>query len=117
MFDERLEIPVAEKQGEVALDAARGNQGVDGLAYRNAQGAQGPKILRRLDRHVPPAEIDNPKSGKELSGLIEIPLRAESLQHFGEYQVTDQQVFGSKQQIQPVALRCCNTVEAVELSR
>ena len=49
MLDERVEIPVTVEQREAALDAVRGNHGIDRLAHRDPERAQRAEIPGRLE--------------------------------------------------------------------
>ncbi len=52
MLYERIKIPVAVKQCQSLLNAAGGDQCVDGFSYRDALRPQGSKVLGRLDSDI-----------------------------------------------------------------
>lgn len=114
VLDERLEIPVAEQQGVAALQAAGGDQGVDGLAGRDAEGAQGPIVPRGLQRDVAAADLDQGEGAERRQSAVEVALACEALQHFGQDQVADGQGLDAQQAVQALDLRGRDAPEEVD---
>lgn len=89
MFDERVEVAVAVSQRVIRFDAVGGDQRVHCLADRDATLAQRAVVARRLYCNVLTADVDSVQPCQQLPRLIEIPLAAEALQHFGQDEVAD----------------------------
>ena len=71
-------------------------------------------VARRLYCNVLTADVDSVHPGQQSPRLIEIPLAAEALQHFGQDEVADEQQFAARQCVQPFALRGGGAPETVD---
>ena len=58
MSFKEVEVPVVVQQHQIADDAARRNEGVDGLAYRHALHTEPTEVPGGFDRNVGTAEHD-----------------------------------------------------------
>jgi hypothetical protein len=114
MCDERVEVAVAVEQRVIRFDAAGGDQRVHCLADGDATLAQCAIVARRLYCNVLTTDVDSFQPRQQLPRLIEIPLAAEALQHFGQDEVADDQQFAAKQCVQPVGLRGGDAPETVQ---
>lgn len=72
MLHERIEIPVAVKQCEIAFDAASRDNRVDGLAYGDALRSQETEIPRGLNGNIPTAKPNHQQGCQQPPGFIEI---------------------------------------------
>jgi len=54
--------------------------------------------------NVPTADVDSVQPCQQVPRLIEIPLAAEALQHFGQDEVADDQQLAAQQCVQPFGL-------------
>ena len=91
MLHKRIKIPIAVEQGEAILDAARGDQGVDGFADGDALGAKGAVVLCGLEGDVAAGDVDLSEGGEEVRRLAEFAVAGEALQDFGEHQIADRE--------------------------
>lgn len=89
MLLEGVEVPVVVQQGAIVLDAPRCNQGVDGLADREAERTQATLVPRSIDRKRLATERHDLQRRQQLSGLGEVAFAAEALQYFRQDQVAD----------------------------
>jgi len=71
-------------------------------------------VARRLYCNVLTADIDSVHPGQQRPRLIEIPLAAEALQHFGQGEVADAPRFTARQCVQPFGLRGGGAPETVD---
>lgn len=71
-------------------------------------------VARRLYCTVPTADVDSIQPGQQCPRLIEIPLAAEALQHFGQGEVADAPRFTARQCVQPFGLRGGGAPETVD---
>lgn len=71
-------------------------------------------VARRLYCNVLTADVDSVQPGQQRPRLIDIPLAAEALQHFGQGEVADEQQFAARQCVQPFGLRGGGAPEAVD---
>ena len=66
--------------------------------------AQFAKVAGRLDGQLGVAQDDDFEGFKQASGLVEIALMPETLQYFGQNQISDQKRLYAQQFIQPIGL-------------
>jgi hypothetical protein len=64
--------------------------------------------------NVPTADVDSVQPCQQVPRLIEIPLAAEALHHFGQDEVADDQQFAAQQCVQPFGLRGGGAPETVD---
>jgi hypothetical protein len=87
MLGERIKIFVVAQQVITALDAPRGNHGIDGLANGHAVVAQRPEVFRRLNRDFLSAQFYDDQRGQHFPGFIKVSFVNETLQDFGQLEV------------------------------
>lgn len=115
MCDKWVEVALAvEQQRVIRFEAAGGDQRIYCLADRDATLAQRAIVARRLYCNVLTADVDSVHPGQQFPRLIEIPLAAKALQHFGQDEVADDQQFAARQCVQPFGLRGGGAPESVD---
>src|SRR5471032_311556 len=78
---EVIEIPVVVQQVIPALDASGSNHRIDGLANGDAEFAQRPEILRRLNRDFLSAQLYHHQRSQHFPGFVEVSFVTEALQY------------------------------------
>lgn len=99
-----LEVPVAEEQRQVGLDAGGGDDSVKGLAHGDPLAAQLPVILRCLSGVAAAEHRQQGQRAELLSGGGDILVSAEPLHHLHQDEVSDRQRSHPEQPIQPFHL-------------
>lgn len=114
MCDKWVEVAVAVEQRVIRFDAGNGDHRVYCFADRDATLTQRAVVARRLYCNVLTADVDSVKPCQQFPRLIEIPLAAEALQHFGQDRVADDQQLAARQCVQPFGLRGGGAPETVD---
>src|SRR5262249_16010838 len=113
MSNKRVEVPITEEQREPALDAARGNHSIDGLAHRNTKSAQRAEIPSRFNSNILAADLNNLQRRKQFHCLVEISLGGKGLQYLREDQVASHHRFDAQQGIESLCFWRRDTAEMV----
>ena len=110
---ERVEVTVRVQQVQFVDDAARRDHRIDGLAYRQTQGAQSAVVARCFDGHVFAAHRDDGQVEQQPAHFVEFLVRAAALQYLGQDQVTHRQRDSAEQRVELVGLRRRRTPQVV----
>ena len=110
---ERVEVTVRVQQVQFVDDAARRDHRIDGLAYRQTQGAQSAVVARCFDGHVFAADRDDGQVEQQPAHLVEFLVRTAALQYLGQDQVTHRQRDSAEQRVELVGLRRRRTPQVV----
>ncbi len=84
MLFNRVEIPIRVQEIVAVLDSEGRDQRVDGLAHRDALGAQGSSVGRAPERNIAPEHGAELQPIQSPSGAAEIPVVAEALKNLGK---------------------------------
>lgn len=114
MLHERLEIAVAEQQGQAVEDAAGGDQRVDGLADRHALRAQCAVVSRRKRRRFGFGDRDHRKRTEHRLDRAKLAVVPDALKHFDDDQITEQNLIPREKAMQRVGLRSDCAADRVE---
>lgn len=103
VFDERLEIPVGEKQRQLHLDTERSDDHIGRFTYGDASLAQGSKVFCALDRHLPAQKLENGQLGKQSCCDPVVVIIAKALENLYEDQIPR----GNRRRTQQVVEAVC----------
>jgi len=111
----RLATP--REQRQLPLDAVGADHHVDGLAHRHAGGAQCAVVARRAHGQGRTEHGHHGEHSEQAVCPEKRLLAPETLQHFGQHEITDHDGLLSERGVEPVGLRCRATVEVVDPHR
>src|SRR6266581_476151 len=114
VLDEGIEVPVAVKKRQAALDAARGDHRVDRLAHGDPERSQHSKVPGGLNRNFLPRQVHDQQRRQQLPGLVEVAVSDEALQHLGQDQVAGRKRLAAEQRVQLLRLRRRSSAEVVD---
>ena len=101
---ESVEVAVTVEEKQVALNAPRCDENVNGLPHGNPVEAQGTEITRCLDGNLSSAYVNLMQGEENILGLVEVTLGVEALQDFRQHEVPHGNGFGGEEGVEEVGL-------------